>query len=246
MVNSTILMPDVIDCACVIHGDAYAWTYVDRLYNMLQRNLTPSVRLHVYTESKRSVPAHMIKHSLEDWGGVAAGPKKSWWYKMQLFNSEHHAGALLYFDLDVVIVNNIDWIWQQPSKFFWAIRDFRYLWKSNHYSVNSSLMWWNTQQFDYVWQDFKKQHLPRMVKQYRGDQDYINQAITTENRRFYPVKNVQSWRWQCLDGGFDFDTRKYLKPNTGTTVSDDLSVMIFHGKPKPDQVNDLIISQHWI
>jgi hypothetical protein len=50
----------------------------------------------------------MVKHILDDWG--ISGPKRSWWYKMQLFNPAHFAGNLLYFDLDVVIANQLNWI----------------------------------------------------------------------------------------------------------------------------------------
>ena len=57
-----------VDCACVIHGKAYDWRYVERLYNMLSRNLDREVRMHVYTEHDRSVPPHMVKHILDDWG----------------------------------------------------------------------------------------------------------------------------------------------------------------------------------
>ena len=85
--------PGRIDCACVIHGSGYDWQYVERLYNMLCRNLLKEVRLHVYTEHDRSVPPHMVKHILEDWG--ISGPKRSWWYKMQLFNPTHFAGNML-------------------------------------------------------------------------------------------------------------------------------------------------------
>ena len=123
----TQLIAGPIDCACVIHGDLYSWKYVDRLYSMLSRNITQGIRLHVYTEERRLVPPPYIKHSLDDW--KIGGPKKSWWYKMQLFNTAHHAGPLLYFDLDTVIVKNIDWLVNLPLSYFWAVRDFKYLWK---------------------------------------------------------------------------------------------------------------------
>ena len=124
-----------IDCACVIHGSLYDWKYVDKLYNMLTRHLTRTVRLHVYTEAGRSVPSPYIKHELIDW--KISGPKQSWWYKVQLFNSEHHRGSLLYLDLDTVITKNIDWIWQLKTRHFWAVKDFKYLWRPAFQSINS-------------------------------------------------------------------------------------------------------------
>ena len=33
---------DTIDCACLIHDTLYDWSYVDKLYRSLDRNLTPN------------------------------------------------------------------------------------------------------------------------------------------------------------------------------------------------------------
>ena len=49
--------------------------------------------------------------------------------KIQLFNTAHWERSntkMLYFDLDTVIVGNIDWLWQGDSNKFWAPRDFKY------------------------------------------------------------------------------------------------------------------------
>ena len=243
MDNTTTILSGPIDCACVIHGDAYDWQYVERLYNMLSRHITPGIRLHVYTEADRAVPEPMIKHALTDWGIV--GPKKSWWYKIQLFNPEHHRGPLLYFDLDTVIVDNIDWIWQQPLTYFWAIRDFKYLWKPHSTVLNSSVMWWNTEQYANVWDSFIQQTLTQHMQKYRGDQDYISDAILENQRRFFDGNRVISWRWQCLDGGYDFQKQRHISPGTGAHVTENTSILIFHGNPKPSNTQDPIILQHW-
>jgi hypothetical protein len=242
------MLPDPIittplDCACVIHGTGYDWIYVERLYSMLCRHLSRPVNLHVYTEADRPVPSHMIKHALQDWG--FGGLKKSWWYKLQLFNTEHHQGTLLYFDLDVVIANNIDWIWQLNQRHFWSIKDFKYLWKPSFTGSNTSVMWWDTMQYRHVWQAVVDQDIEFFVRKYRGDQDYISDAIPVAQRRFFHTQWVKSWRWQCLDGGFDFASRKYLTLGTGTVIDSDTSILVFHGNPKPHEITDLIIVNHW-
>lgn len=232
-----------IDCACVIHGNMYSWDYVDRLYSMLSRHISKGIRLHVYTEATREVPQPYIKHELDDW--KISGPKKSWWYKMQIFNSKYHAGPLLYFDLDTVIIGNLDWLVNLPLNYFWTVRDFKYLWKPSNYTVNSSIMWFNTKQFRFVWEDFSNKKLEKITASYRGDQDYITDAIPAAQRRFFEIDRVKSWRWQCLDGGYNFAQKRHLLPNTGTTVNQPTSVLIFHGKPKPNEINDPVVVQHW-
>lgn len=232
-----------VDCACVIHGDAYDWQYVDRLYHMLNKHLSNGARLHVYTEAGRSVPAPMIKHELEDWG--ISGPKRSWWYKIQLFNKEHFSGPLLYFDLDTVIVNNIDWICQQSTNYFWSVRDFKYLWRPSDCKVNSSIMWWDTEKFDGIWQAFKRQDLKKILIKNHGDQDYIYKALGSADTRYFDIERIKSWRWQCLDGGFNFKRKCYMRPGTGTSIDARTSVIVFHGKPKPSEIQDPLIKHHW-
>jgi hypothetical protein len=235
----------VTDCACVIHGTGYEWIYVDHLYNMLNRNLNGSIRFHVYTEADRTVPPHMIKHELKEWPGIS-GPKRSWWYKMQLFNPEHHAGDLLYFDLDCVIVNDLNWIKDLSTTNFWTIRDFRYLQRDSYSGMNSSVMWWNVERFAEVWKNFEKLDINETVKRYPGDQDYLGAVIPPTERRHFANHHLQSWRWQVQDGGFDFVNRHAKKPGSGAQVDPNTSILVFHGKPKPHECTTFpLIAEHW-
>lgn len=233
-----------IDCACVIHGAAYDWIYVERLYNMLCRHLHLPVRLHVYTEHDRSVPPHMIKHCLQEWPGIS-GPKRSWWYKMQLFDPTHFTGDLLYFDLDTVICGDISWCVENSSEDFWTLRDFRYLQKASYQGINSSLMWFNTQRFAWVWQAFCEAGVNLVSRQYAGDQDYLGATIRGAQCRIYESRRVASYRWQLKEGGWDFVRRRPLRPGIETVIPPEVSVINFHGRPKPHQIQDPMIAQHW-
>lgn len=234
----------VTDCACVIHSKGYDWVYVERLYNMLRRNLSGGVRLHVYTEHDRSTPPYVIKHSLTEWPGIA-GPKRSWWYKMQLFNPEHFSGNLLYFDLDCVIVRDITWITELDPSLFWTIKDFRYLQHNKDSGINSSIMWWNVEQYKWVWDKFQQEKLEQVVRTYNGDQDYLNATIDYNRRRYFDPATIQSFRWEAFDGGMDFKLRRAKHPGAGTMLTDNTSVLVFHGNPKPHEVQDPLIKQHW-
>jgi len=235
-----------IDCACVIHGNGYDWIYVDRLYNMLNRHLSRGARLHVFTEAARPIPGHFIRHDLEEWPGIS-GRKQSWWYKMQMFNPEHYRGQLLYFDLDTVIVNNIDWITELSPVFFWTLQDFRSLWQPNLQKINSSVMYWNTQDWASIWQEFNRQGAGKICTRYRqgGDQEYLNTVIPRQKRMFFDSRRIVSWRWTALDGGINTDNRTYLRPGQGTKIDPDTSVLVLHGDPKPHEITDVVIKQHW-
>ena len=43
----------------------------------------------------------------------------------------------------------------------------------------------------------------------------------------------------------DFRYRKPLNPGGDSTIDSKTSIVIFHGNPKPHEVNDSLISRHW-
>jgi len=233
-----------VDCACVIHSDGYSWDYVDRLYSMVSRNFSQPVRFHVYTEADRAVPDHIIKHNLVEWSGVS-GPRQSWWYKMQLFNNRLFSGQILYFDLDVMITGSLDWIQQLPARNFYAIHDFRRLWKPTSRTINSSIMYFNTAEYAYVWDKFQQRSLGSIINSYKGDQDFITEAVEPRNLRYFELERIVSWRWQVVNDGF----RQRKPPNSKPTVLQipaAASVVVFHGTPKPHEIDNDIVKKYWI
>ena len=233
-----------VDCACVIHSDGYDWQYVERLYNMVSRNLSQPVRFHVYTEAHRPVPDYMIKHVLTEWPGVG-GAKQSWWYKMQLFDSAHFAGQLLYFDLDVMITSNLNWILSLPQRNFYAIHDFKRLWKSSSRTINSSVMYFDTREYHYVWHQFQQQPLGTVMANYKGDQDFITEAVEARHLRYFELDRILSWRWQVVNDGFR-QRRPPTRTSAAIKIPETASIIVFHGDPKPHCIDDPVVKKHWI
>lgn len=235
----------MIDCACVIHGDKYGLEYVDKLYSMLRRHLSTDLALHVWTEASRDIPPHYVKHALTEWPGVR-GPRKSWWYKLQMFDPAHGlSDRILYFDLDVVIVNNIDWILHLGRDKFWAVKDFRYLWRSDRQQINSSVMLWNAADWHSIWQDFQARDLAETVKRFPGDQDFLQAVIKHQDLGFFDAQRIKSYRWQIKDGGWNNSLRVHNRPGSGCLIDAETSIVVFHGDPKPAEVTDHAIRAHW-
>lgn len=233
-----------VNCACVIHGDKYDWQYVEKLYAMLRRNLSQDFLFHVFTEKSRDVPEHMIKHELIDWPGVS-GPKKSWWYKMQMFDPTRISGQILYLDLDVVIVDNLDWILGLDREHLWTVRDWKHLWRPEWHGINSSVLYWNTERFGYIWTEFQNQNPSEVMKKYRGDQDFISAILSEKTRNFFADTDILSWRWQVKDGGLNMRSRAYKYPDSGSLIPPGAKILVFHGDPKPHEIQDPVIKQIW-
>jgi hypothetical protein len=164
---------------------------------------------------------------------------------MHLFNTEHYAGPLLYFDLDCIIIQNIDWITELPSEKFWCLRDFKYLQSPSINVINSSVMWWDTRRFEFVWQQFNDRGVNRVVGQHHGDQDFLHTVIDYNDRRYFEDKFFQSYRWQVAEGGWDFKHRRPNFPGSGISVGQDCTMVVFHGNPKPHQINNELTVKFW-
>jgi len=232
-----------IHCACLIHDTKYDIEYVNKLYRALCRNLTPKVILHVFTESNRNIPSEYIKHDLVEWPNVR-GPRKSWWYKVQIFDPAHYKGNMLYFDLDTVIVGNIDWIWKLPGNCFWAVKDFKHLFKNRRrITINSSVMWFNTKKYHYILKDFDLS--VTKTGRFHGDQDYIDSKLDPTRLRYFDTNRIKSYKWEVKEGGYDFRRRKHNNPGETTWPADDTSVLVFHGNPNPEDENHPLLQQHW-
>ena len=124
--------------------------------------------------------------------------------------------------------------------------DDRYLQKSTYQTINSSVMWFNVSEFSYVWDQFLKDGVDKVTKQFQGDQDYITKAVDVNKRRHFDDRCFESYRWQCVDGGYDFQYRKHKALNTGVRIAPETSVVVFHGKPKPHEVSDPQIVKLWV
>jgi hypothetical protein len=88
-------------------------------------------------------------------------------------------------------------------------------------------------------------NIQALIKQYHGDQDYLNTVLNQTNLRFVQDGLIKSWRWQIKDGGMDMHTRIYRRPDAGTVLDPVSRILVFHGRPKPHEVMDPIIQRLW-
>jgi hypothetical protein len=154
-------------------------------------------------------------------------------------------GTILYFDLDVVITDNIDKLVSKNGQFY-GIRDFNRKFNKDYRCLNSSVMTWLHGDHSIIWEQFIK--LPSEAMRTHGDQDWI-WRITKSKIIFWPDSWVQSYKWEIrsrddlavVDGKRNFVSRVH-----NPIVSADCCVLVFHGEPKPHEVQDQFIIDNWI
>jgi len=213
---------------CVKWGDKYDDDYVLKLQAMCARHL----------------PAHeFVCVTEKPVDGVQCNPLvcdlPGWWQKVGLFQPGMFPGNNLYLDLDVVITASL-------SSFFaalltdaaklWTLDDFSYsLRRPKQVSdqiyrtlggigtINSSVMlWrgWHGSEVYRVWETFE----PDVMEELHGDQNHITRALWPDSIRFLPDGFAQSYKYG----------QRQKAP-----------IVIFHGDPKPADVNDEWVRENW-
>mgnify|MGYP000211555969 CR=1 FL=1 len=229
-----------ITVLCVKFGTAYSTDYVVRLRNMVARHLTIPYEFVCLTDD--ATPIEGVRLIVQP----SADYKRGWWYKVHMFDPNLAVeGTILYFDLDVVITDNIDKLVSKNGQFY-GIRDFNRKFNKDYRCLNSSVMTWLHGDHSIIWEQFIK--LPSEAMRTHGDQDWI-WRITKSKIIFWPDSWVQSYKWEIrsrddlavVDGKRNFVSRVH-----NPIVSADCCVLVFHGEPKPHEVQDQFIIDNWI
>lgn len=225
---------------CVRFGDLYGREYVEKLRNMVNRHLTIPYRFVCLTDDQ--IPMEGVYSIIQ----TNSGYKKGWWHKLHMFDPDLPlSGRILYFDLDVVIHANIDKLVTNYADEFVGIRDFNRKYHPSWRYLNSSVMSWSHGCESNLWSEFHKD--PNSSQKVMGDQDYI-WKMSKDRIRFFPDEWIQSYKWEVrsrddlvqTNGQRKFKTDDHvIRPNL------ECSVLVFHGEPKPKDVKDQFVVDHW-
>ncbi|HEY9033878.1 MAG TPA: hypothetical protein VIN71_08075 [Pseudomonadales bacterium] len=225
----------VVNVVCLKWGSKYPAEYVNRLYRMVQRHLSRPHRFVCLTDDGSGIVDGVEIRAL------AIDPElRGWWYKLQLFQPQlaDLAGTTLFVDLDVVIVGNMDVLFDYQPGRFCIIRDLQ---AGKVY--NSSVFRLEIGAFAEVWQRFQADKRA-IVQRLHGDQDWISECMS--DVCLWPEQWVVSYKKQCqARARFSFGVLGYwlrrlglLKTRGEAVLPADARIVYFHGKPDPDDVAD--------
>lgn len=95
---------------CIHWGTKYGPTYINRLYSMVQRNITPPFRFVCFCDNDEGVREEVECQPLPEIGIELPTFKKGIWPKSRLWNKTlaDLEGPFLFLDLDMVITGNLD------------------------------------------------------------------------------------------------------------------------------------------
>lgn len=225
---------------CVRFGNLYGREYVERLRNMVSRNLTIPHRFVCLTDDNHQITG--VENIVRPNGGY----KKGWWHKVHMFDPFLPlSGRILYFDLDLVVHSNIDKLITSYSNEFVGIRDFNRKFHSKWQYLNSSIMSWTHGTNSDIWLQFQKD--PSAAQRFAGDQDWI-WKLCKDKITFFPDDWIQSYKWEVRSKN-DLQQingkRKFRTENHSILPDQNCCVYVFHGEPKPQDVKDQFIVDNW-
>lgn len=232
----------IYNIICVHVGNKYSSDYVEKLYRACVRNCSKEFLFTVLHDGKSySFGNNNVKLvTVENMNYLRSD--NLWWYKMQAFRPDVAIGKYnMLIDLDVVIVNNIDKLWDYAPENFCIIQDFNRHWVPNYVRSNSSVVKFNQDMASYVYNSFLHNY-QHSVTRFRGDQDWMDEYIN--QKKWWPSEWIKSWKWEVYNGGLKKAHSDDYYDNK-TALSKDCSILVFHGKPDPHEVDDTIVIKNW-
>ena len=95
---------------CINWGTKYGPPYINRLYAMVARNVTPPFRFVCFTDSDEGIRTEVECHPLPSLPVEIPKTKQGIWGKVRLFSRKlaDLQGTALFLDLDILITGNLD------------------------------------------------------------------------------------------------------------------------------------------
>lgn len=242
---------------CIKWGEKYTSDYVNRLFNMVKRNTTLPFRFICLTDNDKGISDEIEIRPL---------PRDDldyYWNKLQLFGDLRGiTGTGIYFDLDIIIINNIDDIFLQKGDF--VSIDEQAMGIPDARTYNTSIIKWEIGKCNHIINEFDRGISEGWLKKIenwsptfktiyydvRLDEipNHNEQIIITEGilyrgdqewttARTYPngnhVKHSFPKSW-C--SSYKALVTACQGTNKKTTPLSDNKAIIFHGFPKPTQI----------
>lgn len=217
------MTPKII--ACVLRsGGVYDVDYVNRLANAVNRHVTVPHKFICLTDVTEDFNenVHEVVKLQHNYPG--------WWSKIELFRRDlYFTHDWFFFDLDTIILHNIDSIISDDSHFI-GLDDFYYPGQ-----LGSGLLAWKQRWCSHIYDEFVGASDAVIRTHERGDQQWIQSklAFFASFQQKYP-QSVISFKKHCQRLSKDI------------VVPHGAKILCFHGTPKPHELLQYnTIKENW-
>ena len=220
-----------VHVVCIKWGSLFSANDVNRLKKMILFNTTYDICFHCFTDDKKGLDNDINSQPIPQ---IKVEPKGCFKRETALFSD--NLGGLIgkrvfYFDLDVLIIKNLDEFFDYPKDDkFYIINDWAS--KGNNVGQGSCFSWIISKKYNDISTDYeiKKEEIDKKFG--TASQEYISEKIIEKQNylKFWPNNWFCSFRFHCLPHPF---LRYFVAPNIPNMPN--LKVIVFHGNPS---IND--------
>jgi len=208
---------------------------------MVKRHLTVPFNFVCFTEDAKQLNSNIKIIALPVNDQI-----QGWWWKPYIFKEGHFkpTDLNLFFDLDMVIIGNIDKLVYYELGYFVGLQDVGRAFNRPD-KLGSAVMRWTGTQFYDIWTTIEK-NLDLMKKYGGGDQDYI-WSLHKDKILFFPKLWIQSYKWEIRSKEelIKIGNKWIFKNVRDPKIDKDTAVLAFHGTPDMEDVEDKIIVENW-
>lgn len=203
----------------------YNHEYVNKMYNMIERNLTLPYKFYCLTEDPTGLNENInviplpTEYKLEGW----------WWKTYMFKEGLFEYDTNFYIDLDMIVMSNIDHYMTYEPNLFLGLRDVSYVRIETVNTLGSGLMKWPNNKYSDIWENMTVRGSNVMATYKRsGDQAYIWDKHK-EEIYFFPEEWYESYKWEYEVKGH----------------KDTSSILVFHGFEKPHNCHTTVVQEYW-
>lgn len=213
---------------CMKWGTKYGAEYVNRLYNMVSRNLTLPFQMVCLTDDENGIDPAVKCYPIPELN-LPPGPERGWkkltTFKPTLYDLK---GTALFLDIDIVITGNIDSFFTHQAEHddsVMIIRDWKKPWRM---VGNSSVYRFKIGQNTYpdLLSNFEK-NFDTIRQKVRHEQAYLSNYLREHHHlEYWDSRWCVSFKYQCI---CPFPLSFFQAPR----LPKDAKIVIFHGEVNP-------------
>ena len=227
-------MNNVKNVICIKWGTAYDPDYVNKLYRMIKKNTSYSIDFYCFTEDSNGLHEDIIIKPLPVLNTIKEYQTK-YAYRKEAALCDDDLGGLknqrvFFFDLDVVIISNLDefFIYPEDDKFY-IINDWNT--KGNHVG-QATCYSWVVGTLGYIKEYYEKNPQEVVQEFHTASQEYLSSKVIEKfgALNFWPDDWFCSFRFHCMP---KFGLLRHFITPSIPKDRPGLKVIAFHGIPNP-------------
>lgn len=208
---------------CMKWGTIYGPEYVNILESMVRRHLTLPHHFICFTDDRTGIHDHIETREIPEIP-LGSAPLWSGWRKLASLSPKLGiTGTVLFLDLDLVIMDNIDGFFTHAPGKFCIIEN----WTQPGQKIgNSSVYRYEADKHHDVFDDFSARN-EQIYKDVTNEQTYLTWEVAKKHDvEFWPDSWCRSFKRHCLP---PYLLRRFMDPKPPK----DCKILVFHGPPKP-------------